>query len=201
MLIMSVRGGFTTAIKNKRARNLKMDETVIQNALAGTLEEEGAENHWLSELGWASYLDKQGQSYAMNERASVAGDGYFTPDAFSNPLDVLGSWAESMKRVASDPMSVAFPTITNDMSGNRSYGKGNTEYNARTLQYDKYYYESINSGENFFNLFGSKYDPTQELREKSKKAPVRAPAKVSSASSDSGPSVFDKIKGLLNKDE
>ena len=137
----------------------------------------------------------------MNERASVAGDGYFTPDAFSNPLDVLGSWAESMKRVASDPMSVAFPTITNDMSGNRSYGKGKTEYNARTLQYDKYYYESINSGENFFNLFGSKYDPTQELRGKSKKAPVRAPAKVSSASSDSGPSVFDKIKGLLNKDE
>jgi len=69
-----------------------MDETIIKNTLAGTLAEEGAENLWLSELGWASYLDKQVQSYAMNEQASKAGDGYYTPDAFSNPAEVLGSW-------------------------------------------------------------------------------------------------------------
>ena len=35
-----------------------MDETIVENALAGTLEEEGAENIFLSELGWASYLDE-----------------------------------------------------------------------------------------------------------------------------------------------
>ena len=36
-----------------------MDETIIQKAFAGELEEEGAENVFMSELGWASYLDKQ----------------------------------------------------------------------------------------------------------------------------------------------
>ena len=67
MLIMSVSGGFSTVLNNKRrARQIKMDETILKNTLEGTLEEEGLENHWLSELGWASYLDKQGQSYAMN---------------------------------------------------------------------------------------------------------------------------------------
>ena len=35
-----------------------MDETILENALNGTLEEEGKENHWLSEVGWASYLDE-----------------------------------------------------------------------------------------------------------------------------------------------
>jgi|TARA_B110000285_G_C14735420_1_gene428355 hypothetical protein len=66
-----------------------MDETILKNTLAGTLAEEGAENLWLSEVGWASYLDEQGQSYAMNEQVSKAKDGYYTPDAFSNPLKVL----------------------------------------------------------------------------------------------------------------
>jgi len=37
-----------------------MDETLFENALAGSLEEEGAENIFLSEVGWASYLDKEG---------------------------------------------------------------------------------------------------------------------------------------------
>lgn len=165
MLIMSVRGGFSTVLNSKRrARQIKMDETILKNTLEGTLEEEGFENHWLSELGWASYLDKQGQSYAMNQQASKAEDGYYTPDAFSDPREVLGSWFESMKGVVSDPLAAAFPTITNDPTGNRSYGKGKIEYNARTLQYDNYYYDPINSGENLFNLFGSKYDPTQEPR-------------------------------------
>ena len=98
----------------------------------------------------------------MNEQVSKARDGYFTPTAFSNPLKVIGSWGQSMARVAKDPMDSAFPTISNDPTGNRSYGEGKTEFNARTLQYEKYYKEPINSGENLFNLFGSKYDPSNE---------------------------------------
>ena len=55
----------------------------------------------MSELGWATYLDKEAkQSYAMNQRVSEADDGYFTPTAFSNPLKVIGSVVESWKRVA-----------------------------------------------------------------------------------------------------
>merc|ERR1740138_78568 len=95
-----------------------MDETIIEKALSGELEQEGAENVFMSEVGWASYLDKQaGSSYNMNERVSQAQDGYFTPDVFSNPLDVLGSWVDSMKGVVSDPLTVAFPTISNDPNG------------------------------------------------------------------------------------
>ena len=69
----------------------------------------------------------------MNERPSVAQDGYYTPDVFSNPLDILKSWAASMKRVASDPLNASFPTISNDPGGLRSYGKGN-EVLARTIK-------------------------------------------------------------------
>ena len=61
----------------------------------------------------------------MNQRASVAVDGYYTPDAFTSPVEVLGSWVESLKRYASDPLSAAFPTITNDPDGKRTYGKAN----------------------------------------------------------------------------
>jgi hypothetical protein len=65
-----------------------MDETIIEKALLGELEEEGAANPFLSEVGWATYLDKNaGSSYNMNERVSMAEDGYFTPDIFSNPVD------------------------------------------------------------------------------------------------------------------
>jgi hypothetical protein len=71
-----------------RACRPVMDETIIQKALAGELEAEGAENVFMSELGWATYLDKEaGSSYAMNERPSQASDGYFTADVFSNPID------------------------------------------------------------------------------------------------------------------
>ena len=46
----------------------------------GTLEEEGADNPWMSECGWADYLDKNAQSsYNMNQRPSKADDGYWTP--------------------------------------------------------------------------------------------------------------------------
>ena len=73
-----------------------MDETILEKALAGELEEEGAENVFMSEVGWASYLDKQaGGSYNMNQRPSLADDGYFTPDVFSNPLD--GAYAVDMR--------------------------------------------------------------------------------------------------------
>lgn len=71
-----------------RAPVTSMDETIIEKALAGELEAEGAENVFLSEVGWASYLDKEAKSsYNMNQRVSQADDGYFTPDIFSNPLE------------------------------------------------------------------------------------------------------------------
>merc|ERR1719409_1691151 len=112
-----------------------MDETIIQKALLGELEQEGAENVFMSELGWATYLDKQADSsYNMNEKPSKAQDGYFTPDIFSNPIDVTGSWAESMKRVASDPFNAGFMTISNDPTPARSFPKGLTEVETRTIK-------------------------------------------------------------------
>ena len=51
-----------------------------RRGVQGTLEEEGAENPWMSEAGWADYLDKNAQSsYNMNQRPSKADDGYWTP--------------------------------------------------------------------------------------------------------------------------
>jgi hypothetical protein len=89
----------------------------------------------MSETGWASYLDKEaGQSYAMNERPSKASDGYYTPDVFSNPVDVAKSWVASMQGVIKDPLEAAFMTISNDTSGRRSWGKGTTEVDARTIK-------------------------------------------------------------------
>jgi len=112
-----------------------MDETILEKALAGELEEEGAENVFMSEVGWATYLDKNaGGSYNMNQRPSMADDGYFTPDVFSNPLDVISGWVDSMKGVIADPLSNGFPTISNDQSGARSYPKGATEVEARTIK-------------------------------------------------------------------
>ena len=78
-----------------------MDETIFEKALAGELEQEGLDNPYMSEAGWASYLDKEAkQSYNLNERPSLAQDGYFTPDIFSNPLTILESWKDSMLRVS-----------------------------------------------------------------------------------------------------
>ena len=80
--------GAATAAAASRACVPSMDETIIQKALAGELEEEGAENVFMSELGWASYLDEAaGSSYNMNQRVSIADDGYFTADIFSAPGD------------------------------------------------------------------------------------------------------------------
>merc|ERR1712094_60424 len=75
-----------------------------------------------------------GSSYNMNERPSKASDGYFTPDIFSNPVEVLGSWVESMKRVASDPFAAGFMTISNDPNDARSFPKGSNEVSARTIK-------------------------------------------------------------------
>ena len=47
---------------------------------------------------------------------------------------VLGSWAASMKRVASDPFAAGFMTISNDPNNARSFPKGSTEIDARTIK-------------------------------------------------------------------
>ena len=39
-----------------------------------------------------------------------------------------------MKRVASDPLSTGFMTISNDVNGARSWPKGATEISARTIK-------------------------------------------------------------------
>jgi hypothetical protein len=139
-----------------------MDETILEKALAGELEQEGAENVFMSEVGWATYLDKEaGSSYAMNERVSKASDGYFTPDVFSNPLDVAKSWLASMQGVVSDPLEAGFMTISNDNSGARSYPKGSTEVDARTIKpkvknFDKEMRVTGIEGINVFGAPGSK---------------------------------------------
>jgi len=118
-----------------RAPVTSMDETIIQNALAGDLEAEGAENVFLTEVGWASYLDKEAKSsYNMNQRVSQADDGYFTPTFFSNPLEVLGSFKDGLLFSIGNPLASAFPTISNDPSGNRAYPPGANEINARTIK-------------------------------------------------------------------
>lgn len=90
----------------------------------------------MSEAGWAEWLDKNaGSSYNMNQRPSKIGnDEYFTPDVFSNPLDVLTKYFQGVKEASSRPLDVAFPTISNDVTGARSYPKGQTEIDARTIK-------------------------------------------------------------------
>jgi hypothetical protein len=140
---------------------VRMDETILEKALAGELEEEGAENVFMSEAGWASYLDKEGQSYAMNERVSKASDGYFTADMFSNPIDVFKSWVGSMQSTVNDPASAAFMTISNDKSGNRTWGAGKTEVDSRTIKpkvknFDKNMRVTGIPGYNMFGAPGAK---------------------------------------------
>merc|ERR1712087_581070 len=115
-----------SSVRSHTARvstHVSMDETIMQKALAGELEEEGAENVFMSEVGWASYLDKEAKSsYNMNQRPSMADDGYFTPSIFSNPLDVLVAWKDALFGAASNPLETAFPTIkpkTKDFDPNK----------------------------------------------------------------------------------
>jgi hypothetical protein len=89
-----------------RANAPAMDETIIEKALAGELEEEGAENVFMSELGWATYLDQNaGSSYNMNERPSIAQDGYFTADIFSGPGDGTQRCEQLMAFSTARPLS------------------------------------------------------------------------------------------------
>jgi len=159
----------TLAVTGRKASTppraaVAMDETLLEKALAGELEEEGAENVFMSELGWASYLDEAAQgSYNMNERFSLAADGYVTPDVFSNPLDVLSSWVSAQKRYIQDPLEGAFMTISNDQTGARSYPKGATEVTARTIKpkvknFDKKMRIVGIPGFNFFGAPSSKSD-------------------------------------------
>ena len=77
---------------------------------------------------------------------------------------VIGSWAESMKRVASDPFSAGFMTISNDVNGLRSWPKGMTEVNARTIKpkvknFDKSLRVTGLPGTNVFGAPSSKQKP------------------------------------------
>merc|ERR1711988_1101385 len=110
------------------------DETIIEKALRGELEEEGAENVFMSEVGWASYLDKTSKSsYNMNERPSLAQDGYYTSSIFSNPLDILNDFKDGLLRVAGAPLESSFMTISNDESGARAFPEGG-EVMSRTIK-------------------------------------------------------------------
>merc|ERR1719253_1163078 len=141
-----------------RAPVVSMDETIMQKALSGELEEEGAENVFMSELGWATYLDENcGSSYNMNQRPSMAEDGYFTSSIFGNPLDVLTDFKDGILRALADPLETGFPTISNDQSGARSYPKGSSEIKARTIKpKDKDFDPSLRvTGIPGYNLFGA----------------------------------------------
>jgi len=117
-----------------RAPVVTMDETILEKALAGELEEEGAENCFMSEVGWADYLDKNSKSsYNMNERPSMAGDGYYTSSILDNPLDILNDFKDGLLRVFEDPLSVGFLTIGNDKSGARAFPVGG-EVASRTIK-------------------------------------------------------------------
>ncbi len=143
---------------SQRCAALSMDETILEKALAGELEQEGKENIFLSEVGWAEYLDKSaGGSYNMNQRVSQSDDGYYTADVFSNPADVIGDWLYSLQLFASDPLDKLFPTISNDASGNRNYPKGTNEVKARTIKpKEKNFDKSFRVvGIPGFNAFGS----------------------------------------------
>lgn len=148
-----------------RAPVVSMDETILEKALAGELEEEGAENVFMSEVGWASYLDQNaGSSYNMNQRPSMADDGYFTADIFSSPLDVLNDWKDSIVRAVGNPLETGFPTISNDQSGNRAYPDGG-EVLARTIKPKEKNMDpkSRLTGLPGYNLFGAPSSKLSEL--------------------------------------
>jgi hypothetical protein len=162
-VILAMQGRVSAQAK-PRAAGARMDETMLEKALAGELEQEGLDNCFMSEAGWAVYLDKEaGSSYAMNERVSKAEDGYFTPDIFSNPLDIAKAWVASMQGVVKDPLEASFMTIGNDKTGARSYPKGLSEINARTIKpkvknFDKSMRVTGIPGFNMFGTPGAKSD-------------------------------------------
>lgn len=72
-----------------------MDETLFENVLGDELEREGAEKPWLSEAGWAVYLDSQDSGYAMNNKVSEDFK-YFTAGIFSNPFEIIGDFFDGL---------------------------------------------------------------------------------------------------------
>jgi len=140
-----------------RVPAVSMDETIFEKALAGELEEEGAENVFMSEVGWATYLDQNaGSSYNLNERPSQAADGYFTSSILSNPLDILNDFKNGLLRVLDNPLEVGFPTISNDQSGNRAFPTGG-EIKSRTIapKVKDFAPEQRITGIPGYNLFGA----------------------------------------------
>jgi hypothetical protein len=127
-----------------------MDETILQLAWKGMcktgdpwseLRKEGQTEFWKSELGWAKWLDSQGQSYNMNERVSLAKDGYLQPsvmDFVENPGFVARSVINKAKKIAYDPGETFLVTISNDKSGSRSWG-AYSEIESRTHKPKKGY--------------------------------------------------------------
>jgi hypothetical protein len=175
---------------------VRMDETILEQALKGEggLEAEGAENVFMSEVGWATYLDKECESsYAMNERPSKAKDGYFTADVFSNPLDVVKDWFDSMQGVVADPLEAGFMTIGNDQSGARSYPKGSTEVDARTIKpkvknWDKSMRITGIPGYNMFGAPGAKSELPNSFGK----------GKGIDGENDQGPGLLQKADQFLN---
>lgn len=110
-----------------------MDETLFESALSGSLEQEGGDNVFMSELGWAVYLDKYAESsYNMNERFSEG--GYITPDLFDSPIKILEAYKNTLVTTFKDPLNACFMTISNDPQQKRSFPKGATEVDARTIK-------------------------------------------------------------------
>jgi len=150
---------------NARAPVVSMDETIFEKALAGELEEEGAENVFMSEVGWATYLDQNAKSsYNLNQRPSMAEDGYFTPSILSNPLDVAKSFATGLVRAFQNPLETAFPTISNDQSGNRAFPEGG-EIKSRTIAPKVKDFDPSKriTGIPGYNLFGAPSSKLSEL--------------------------------------
>jgi len=90
--------------------------------------EEG--NYILSEIAWAKKMDKDYQaSYNMNKRPSLEDpDDYsmiwFKPreERYKDPAKVAQSYLKGALKFAADPLDGIFRSITNDMSGKRSWG-------------------------------------------------------------------------------
>merc|ERR1719324_2379239 len=107
----------------------------------------------------------------MNPRPSQI-DDYFTPSILSNPLDVAKSGLDGIKKAVSAPLDTAFPTISNDPTGTRSYPKGMSEVNARTIKPPKGGKEPT-SGQYLFNLFGNPWS-SGDLYDKEQQAAIKA---------------------------
>lgn len=153
----------------RRAPAAKMDETFLEGLIdlvqgGSKLKDEGTEEFWKSEKGWSKYLDeKHEQSYAMNARPSLAGEnGDDAPGAGdihllnAGPIDNAKALAKNIGKVIKDPLDAVFPTISNDPSGTRSWGKNQNEIMSRTIKpkvkdMDPSRRKSVDG----FNLFGS----------------------------------------------